>query len=90
MVRLRAGLPFFSALEEMLYYGVDDPYQGGYAFYQNEILYPYIITADEIVTTWEWSNVEVYLETHNTAEWVNIIESEFNHHEDKVLSSMES
>jgi hypothetical protein len=41
--------------------------------------------ADEIVTR-EWSNVEAYLETHSTAEWVDIIESEFNHHEDRALA----
>jgi len=87
MVRLRAGLPFFSAIEEMQHYGVDDPYHQNYAFYEHEILYPYVITSEEIVATWKWSSIEAYLETHSIEEWVeNRIKAELNRHEQSSLS----
>jgi hypothetical protein len=40
MVRLIAGLPFFSAIGEMQHYGIEDPYRRNYALYQHEISLP--------------------------------------------------
>lgn len=81
MVRVRAGFPFFSAVEEMKYYGVEDPYNRSFLYGQDEILYPYVITSEEIVCTWQWSDIESYLETHSGEEWVANIELKFDQHE---------
>lgn len=50
--RWRAGLPFLSAVEEMRHYGVDDPYDRGYQYYEDEILCLWGITQSEVVRTW--------------------------------------
>jgi len=39
-------------------------------FNEHEILYPYINTFEEIAATWEWSDVEEYLQAHSTEEWI--------------------
>lgn len=64
MVGWRAGFPFFSAEGEMRYYGVEDPYNRNYAYYRTEVLYPYVITAEEIVKTWEWFEIDEYMNIH--------------------------
>lgn len=56
-VRKKLGYPFFQMKEELLYYAAEDPYGRGYEFYETEILYPYIITPEEIVAVWEWDDL---------------------------------
>jgi hypothetical protein len=88
MTRLRAGFPFLSAVEEMTHYGVEDPYSRDHTFYVDEILYAYVITPDEIVTTWKWSEVETYLDTHSVEEWVeNIVRRELHEHEKQSVAA---
>ena len=45
----------------MVYYGVVDLSAGSNDMYNTEILYPYIITKEEIVCTWEWPIIEEYI-----------------------------
>lgn len=84
-VRQRAGFPFFGALEEMKYYGVEDPYGLDYRWYRTEILYPYVITAEEIVAVVEWASIDEYLEKHSTRELIQGIEAALDQHESAAL-----
>lgn len=86
MVRFRAGLPFFSAVNEMLHYGVKDPYLRDYAFYQSEILYPYRITSEEIVFTWDWLTIEEYLKEHGKEQWIQSARILLEQHEQLSVS----
>jgi len=50
--RRRPDLPVFHAVDEMKHYGVPDPYERNYAFYENEYLCPWTISQEVIVGTW--------------------------------------
>lgn len=66
----------------MTHYGVGDVYGKYHAYYEHEIMYPYLITPEEIVITWQWFDIEEYLETHSSEEWVaTFIQPSFDQHE---------
>lgn len=53
--RFRAGFPMLNTAEEMKHYKVKD--RSCRYSYTTEILYPYIIPADQIVRIWDWYEI---------------------------------
>jgi hypothetical protein len=92
MVRVRAGLPILSMHEEMLYYGVEYPDENWFYYCpRTELLYPYVITKEEIVATWDWPLFEAYLRTHTVEEWVrDIIQPAVDQHERSAVTEWEA
>lgn len=84
MVRLRFGYPAVSAYQEMLHYQVPDPYNGDYEYYRSQILYPYAIFEEEIVGTWDWSDVENMIDVEGTDGWTSYLRRELRDHEERA------
>ena len=54
--------------------------------YNTEILYPYIITKEEIVCTWEWPIIEEYLQAKGEEAWIALVKEQLARHENCALA----
>lgn len=55
--RLTHHLPILNCLDELLYYGIDDPYENGHKYYMKEYLCLWQVNEDEVVGTWSWDEL---------------------------------
>ena len=55
--RRHKGLPLLKSKDEMMYYGVRDPYSRNYQYYQTEYLCLWEVSVEEIVAHLSWDDV---------------------------------
>lgn len=61
--RFDLGLPILNFHDEMVFYGIEDPYDRNYRYYMDHYLCVWEVTPTEIVGMWEWG------ELHDNERW---------------------